>query len=501
MSVNITGTEMVSLALRTQASLLRSRLDVHVLPPDKYANPDAKEQANQEERMYYHGFKEADNYLFSIGEAGLLSSMTWQAIVLGRVCVRVLILKKDKNIKWRLLPMNPRFVTFAFDDKGLAWVNYETFRSADSIYNEYKVEVDDEHGKGVSVNDYWDREHNVRFLTKGKTRLGKTWKHPFKEVPAIIAPVAIGPKAAKPEGLEVTTWGQSVFDHVKSQFEKLNRMRSIAATHAHLLAKLPLDVAYDDGQEPILDESHMEFYPGAMYKHPRSVDVKSMDVKDIPQSLAAIISDLQTGIEKATFAELNPDKPAHSGSALRILGQDKQDVITPRAQTINNTYTAICHMLKRQILIQKLTIPVKTVKGKSYDVFDIKPGLLDNDFYVNAELIRRDVYDEVEALQRAQLLLQNRFMCREDILERVLNEPDSKTQLTKIDIEDVETAVPELKLKRAIQLYHEAGMIEEARMAEEQLAMLEIQKQQALMQGVPQEEPQMGQAPVERGSV
>jgi len=51
MAINITGTEMVALSLRVQASLVRSRLDVHVLPPTPLPNPDAVTTANQEERM------------------------------------------------------------------------------------------------------------------------------------------------------------------------------------------------------------------------------------------------------------------------------------------------------------------------------------------------------------------------------------------------------------------------------------------------------------------
>ena len=162
MAINLTGTEMVALALRIQASIMRSSLQVQVLPPDKYANPEGLETANQEERLYYHGLNMADERLYSLGEAGLLSSMAWQATVVGRIAVRVLVYEKNGKIVWDILPLYPRFLLFSFDNKGLAWAAYETFKSAESIYDQYKVEVDDD-GKGVSMIDYWDRDHNVRF--------------------------------------------------------------------------------------------------------------------------------------------------------------------------------------------------------------------------------------------------------------------------------------------------------------------------------------------------
>ena len=113
-------------------------------------------------------------------------------------------------------------------------------------------------------------------------------------------------------------------------------------------------------------------------------------------------------------------------------------------------YTRICRMAKKQIISRKLTIPVRTVSNKSYKIFDMKPEFLDNDFYVQSELVPRDVYDEVEATQRAQMLMSNRLMSREDVLERVMLEQDVQTQIMKMDMEDIEAEIPEIKIKRMI---------------------------------------------------
>ena len=481
MFINITGTELVALALKIQASLVRSRLQISVLPPDKYPNPNAYTMANQEERMYYYGFDKADENLDNIGEAKLLPSMAWQATVLGRIAVRVLVYVDDKGeICWDYRPLNPRFLTFSFGAKNLAWSNYETFRSADSIEEEYGIEVDDRDGKGVAVCDYWDKDHNVRFLSKSRQLLGKPWKNLLGEVPVIIEPINMGPRAMDESGVNVTNWGQSIFDPVKIAFRKLNLMTSIAATHAYKLAANPEVYKYPEGQEPTVEEDTIR--AGGLIKMPNTHAIEGLKVPDIPQSLMMIIQGLQTGIERATYAELHPDRPAHSGSALRILGQDKADVLTPRMDALDSVYERICHMIKRQIIAQKLTIPVKTVLNNSYQVYDIVPELLENDFYVHAELVRQDVYDEVEALQRAQMMMQLRVMSREDIMEQIMQVQDTQTQMAKMDIEDVEVGMPELKLKRAIKIYLERGMLEEAEMVKEQLAMLDIQKKAQLQQ-------------------
>ena len=506
MSINITGTELSAKALKSQASINRSRLDIHVLPPDKHPNPNAKDTANQEERMYYYILDKFDEGLSLIGEATLKSSSAWNTIVLGRTVPRVLVYPDPKTgeIIYDCLCMIPRFFTFEFDKKGLAWYAYETFRSPFSIKEEYGKEVtEDREGKGISVTDYWDRDHNVRYVTKAKERLGKAWKHNFGEVPAIFQPVASGPKAISSEGIDVTAWGQSMFDPMKTGFRDLNKMRSIMATHAFTISQNPTEIIHEDNTEANVTEESFNRYPGATITHPKSTEIKTMDVKDIPASMPAMMEDLKRGLDLVTYSELSPDEAGHSGAALRILGQDRQDVDNPRVGAMNNMYTRICKMVKNQILTQGLTIQVQTVVDKSYQVYDMTPALLDNDFYISAELVRQDVYDEVEALQRAQLLMQNRLMSREDVLERVMREPDTKSQLEKMDMEDVEAAIPELAIKKRIKAYKMAGFNEDgtikdqealdsAKLLEEKLALLMMQQRQEV---VPQGQPAQGGVP------
>ena len=138
-------------------------------------------------------------------------------------------------------------------------------------------------------------------------------------------------------------------------------------------------------------------------------------------------------------------------------------------------------MVKKQIISLGLTIPVKTVSNGVYQSYDMKPALLKNDFYVNAVLVSRDVYDDVEALQRAQMYLQLGLKSKPKVMEEVLLEQDVPNQINEMIIQDVEEAIPEFKLKKAIEIYMEKGMPEEANMAKEQLALLEIQKQQSVV--------------------
>jgi len=491
MDVNITGTEMTSHGHRTQASMIRSRLDIHVLPPNPLENPDAAKAANQEERMYKYVFVEADERLATMGEAPLLESTSWQIVVPGRTAVLVWIHKENGEIVWNIDPLNVSFLTFEFDRKGLAWACYETFRSLSSIKEEYKEKAKDvteeAQGKGISVSDYWDREDNVTYLTKEK-RILKTRDNKSGEVPIIFQPVAGAPRAIDENGIDVKAWGQSTYDPVKIPFRKLNEIRSIWATHAQMLAKRPIEVIHEDGTEPNIEEEHLEFHAGALIKHSKSIELKPMDMADIPNSLPAMAGDLQTGIQRLTGAELHPEWAGSSGAALRIAGQDRQDVLTAGVTTLNNLYTRICRKVKEQLIAQGLTISVKTVANGEYLVSDMTPELLDNDFYVKAEFIKQDVYDEVEALQTAKMMIDSGLLSREDAMERILNEQDVPAQIMKIKIEQIEAAIPELMLPDIIKAYEEdLKLPDKAKILKNQLAMLQLEKQQGI--GPQQERP------------
>jgi len=496
MSVNITGTEMTSHGRRTQASMVRSRLDIHVLPPNPLENPDAVRNANQEERMYYYIFDQADERLAEMGEALLLPSTSWQIVVPGRTAVLVWIYEEDGEIVWNIDPLNVSFLTFEFDKKGLAWACYETFRSPSAIKEEYKKVKDvteEAEGKGISVSDYWDRKDNVTYITKTKEVL-ETRVNKSGEVPIIFQPVAGAPKTIDEQGIDVKAWGQSTYDPVKTSFRSLNKMRSIAATQAHLIAKAPLDHSYADGSEPVLTTETLDFYPASMMTHPDSEKLESMKIADIPNSLMAMMGEQQTGIQRLTGAELHPEWAGSSGAALRIAGQDRQDVLVPGVTTLNNLYTRICRMLKKQLIAQGLTISVKTIANGEYLVKDMTPELLDNDFYVKAEFIKQDVYDEVEKLQTAKMMIDSQLLSREDAMERIMNEPDVPAQMMKIKIEAVEAAIPELTLPDIIQAYdRDMNLPDKAKILKKHLAMMELEKQQAV--GPPQERPPTGAPP------
>jgi len=154
-------------------------------------------------------------------------------------------------------------------------------------------------------------------------------------------------------------------------------------------------------------------------------------------------------------------------------------------------------MAKKQILAQGLSIPVKTVVNGAYQIYEMTPEFLDNDFYIGAEFVSQDVYDEEASLQRAQIKLQLGLASREDVMEEDLSIQDVPARIFKIEWEKIKDAIPEIRLKEMIKVLQEDMQLpEEANMLKRKLAMLELQEQQALTgQGGMGQPPPTGQLP------
>ena len=139
---------------------------------------------------------------------------------------------------------------------------------------------------------------------------------------------------------------------------------------------------------------------------------------------------------------------------------------------------------------------MKTVVNGAYQVYEMTPEFLDNDFYVGAELVRRDAYDEEANLQKAQMKMQLGLASREDVMEEDLSIQDVPARTFKINWEKIKDAIPEIRLKEMIKVLQEDMQLpEEANMLKRKLAMLELQDQQAVAPQGGMGQPPTGQPP------
>jgi len=510
MAINITSNDPRSLSDRVQAYLIGSKLQLTVLPPENHPAPNAKEVANKEERLYHFGFEQADIRLRRILEAKLLNSLAWFALVRGVIAARVLVYPDaEGNIMWDFLGLDPRYLTFEIGRDGLAWVAYKTFRSPQSLKDDYKFEGGSSNEKGIEVLDYWDREINATIAISGGGKTGNTLQDPIKhglsEIPIIIVPVSMSPRICDSSGIKITSWGQSVFAPNRLSYKQVDELRTILATHAHLLAKSPTVFQREAGQPPYtLPPGDIPYYAGATMVLPPGVTATRLPVPDIPHSLETAIGLGRGDIQRATYSDIEMGQLSFqlSGTALRMLKAEIDKVVGPRKQALVDTYTDMCRMIKKQVVEQGLTIAVKTVSGDSYATYDMVPELLDNDFYIGADFVIQNAWEELEAYQLAQMAMQNKLMSRETAMNDILKIQDTKAELEKMIIEEVEAMSPELKLFKAGEIYTRTGQERELAIVAQELQQI-LQQKRVAVEGAtaPQQAPVAGQAPMPQQEV
>ena len=496
MAINITGNDPRSLFDKVQAYLIGSKLQIKVLPPENHPAPEAKEVANAEERLYHFAIEQADIRLRGILEANLLNSLSWHSLARGMAAARVLIYPDNKgNIMWDILPLDPRYLTFGIGRDGLSWTAYKTFRDPISLKEDYNVDLHGEANRGVEVIDYWDKEANVILTSQGQL-LEKVLEHKLEEVPVIIRPVAMSPRLVDPTGNRRMSWGQSIFAPNRLTYRQVDLLRSVLATHAHMLAKSPTVFQSDVGVAPYtLPENEVPYYAGAVMNLPAGVRAVRLPIPDIPHSLETAIGLGRGDIQRATYSDIGYgiDQPPHSGTALTMLRAEMDKVIGPRKQALTDVYTDICLMIKRQIVKQGLTVPIKTVYQDKYAIYDMVPSQLDNDFHVSVDFTIEHPWEELERYQLFQMATQNGAMSRESGMNNILKIDDVKAELEKMTLEEVEAMSAELKLWKAMKIYERTGQ-------EKELNIVASQLQQVLQQKAAQTEQIMGggQAPAPR---
>lgn len=498
MAINITGNDPRSLFDKVQAYLIGSEVQTSVLPPENHPAPEAKETANTEERLYHFALEQADIRLRGILEAKLLNTLSWHGLARAIIAARILVYPDSAgNIIWDFLPLDPRYLTFGIGRDGLSWTGYKTFRDPESLKDDYRKELGGGDNRGVEVTDYWDKEHNV-ILTKGGETLQTPWKHGLGEVPVVIMPVATGPRVSDPKEAKTASWGQSIFAPNRLSYKQVDELRTILATHAHLLAKSPTVFQTEAGQPQFtLPEGDIPYYAGATMVLPPGVKASRLPVPDIPHSLETAIGLGRGDIQRATYSDIEMGQLSFqlSGTALRMLKAEIDKVVGPRKQALVDAYTDICLMIKRQIVKQGLTVPVKTVYKDNYSVYDMVPSLLDNDFHVSVDLVVENPWEELERYQLFQMATQNRAMSRETGMDKILKIQDVKAELEKINLEDVAAVTEEIKLWEAMKIYKRTGQVRELNFVSARLQQLEqmrgAQMEQTMAGGQP---PAQGQA-------
>ena len=499
MAINITSNDPRSLVDKMQSRIAGSQRRIQVKFPEPLVSPEDTSVANGIERLFHYGFTQADLRLRKRLLSNLNDSLTWFSLVRGVIAVRVLVYPdKDGNVIFDYMPLDPRFLTYSVDNEGLSWVGYKTFRSKDSLKGEYGVDLSEpSQGRGIEVLDYWDREVNAVMTQNEELKAPK--KHNLNGVPVVIIPVAMRPRIADMEGIMIEGYGESVYAPNRLEYEQCDRLASILATHANLLAKQPIVNYWDPNTlgpngQPVMLETPA-YIPGAIINLPNTHRLDRLPTPDIPKSLDIAIGQSRARIQRASFTDIEYGQLSFqlSGTALGMLRDDMDKLFGPRIRALSHANTDLCWMVRQQIIDQGLTVPVKVMEKDEYHSYEVTPEDLAQDYYLDVMFSSRKPWEELEVYQIIEMATKLGILSTATAREEIAKIPDAETEDIKVLMERAKDQIPEIQLYQAADGFVKQGRDREAAIVGQQLQQIIMARQgQMAGGGVPPEEEAQG---------
>jgi len=487
--INVTTNAARTLVNKVQASLVAVPIQIQVKVSNPLPTEDIKEQTNRLERLFRFALDKADLRLRRQALPPLRDSVVWHLLVRGWGMVRTLVYREKEEVVFDLLPIDPRNVTFATDSQGLSWINIRTYRSPESLENDYGYEIKTSKSQlGIEVNEYWDDSINC-VSVKWDEFLKKPKKYNLSRIPIVIVPVPIAPPVVSNSETLVEGYGEAIFAPNRLEYELNDRLLSLGTTHADLVAKQPLINYYRPGVGKELDEP--TWVPGGSINVQMDANrLEPYPIKDIPQSLAIFISQTQQRIQQGGLAAVESGlyTPPASGTALSILRETTDKTIGPYLRALTYLYSDICRLMHEQIIHGGYSVPVATIEGNDFYRYTIEPVELLNDYFLKVNFAARTPWAELENYQIAEMALRNGLVSKDTIREDIIKVDDSKVEEVKVLMEKIIEQNPLINLYKSIETLVKLGRNQEAAILGQQLQQIIIQTQKALQ--VPPEQGQ-----------
>jgi len=504
-AINRTSNRPRAFADKCQGYLSRSKMNIRVKPPSPLASSESVNLASKIERMLRFGFYEADKRLIRLQKPDLKNALIWFDNNRGRIGVRVLVQEKDGRIIWNYLPLDPRHLIFDVGEDGVLWFACRTWRSRQSVKDNFGVDVDVKDKAPLEVWDYWNQEINTVIChqapyDKGSNTLKEPTPHNLPRPPISLVTVPTNPSIFDDAGVSIKFDGESIYAPNRLQYKQVDQQASLLASHVEALVKQPLIHLYDpnirgdDGKPVTIDKAL--YYAGAMANLPNTHKFMDLPRRDIPRAFEVDYANMQRNEQLATFAdvEYGVDQPPHSGTALSLLREDKNKVLLPRLQALQFSYSDICQIACEQLRKQGITVTSKILSGKEYNIEEVTPAELEaaKDYYMDVDFKLSYPYEDIQILGLIEMATKLGVIDIDTAREELAQVQDPEAIKMKVAIQKATEQFPEINWWDAEKGLRLLGADFAANLINQQIQVIATQRKQATQQaqgGIPEGQP------------
>ena len=401
---------------------------------------------------YFGKLEDADNLLKMRRKGKLRNNLVQIAAMRGVIGIRVLVWIDEKTgeARYDATPFDTRFGAWEYGSTGLIWGASETERSKAAVIEEYGDKVSMGIGKMAKVTEYFDSDLHVIFVN-GSPIFDEA--NPLGYPPFYIAPVGAVEALKKPNEYDGAKWdGQAIYDGVRETYFNANKLASIWMTTAAFGFRPPMQKVTPPGEDiDEMPEGANKLYTGGGQVidsgHSR---LEPLPLKDVAQSLPAIVGLLSAGKQKATFPDVEYGEVRYPLSAVAIakLSEGRNQVFAPILEALTDAISFTVNEFRKQttklglsdsgIELNKLSKPHRV----KIEYFATSPD--ENISNLSVAAAARGFYDS------------------DTIRTKILKQRNEGTIEKNLDDEWVNQLMPELKAYRVAKRYVEEDRESEA---------------------------------------
>ena len=478
--INIVPNKPRTFADKVQAKLSAAEMQVMVRMAEAEGE-DKRDDIGKLERLFYFALEKADERLSRMLLPPLRDSLIWDGMVRGWMDVRILVYRSGKNVVFDFLRLDPRWVVYEVGSDGLMKVGYTTFRSGLSLKDEYGIDAKKE--RDNTVTDYWEYKEDGKIensVVADNDFLKKPELLNLPSMPILIMPVATRPPVVDLSTHKVKGYGDSIFAPNRQIYAIQNRLASMWATHANLLARQPTINYYDDKGKILKTTA---FLADAVLNLPKDHNkIEAAPMKEISPTLVNLVSFIGQMESEGSLPEIDVSSPPPSGTLYNLVQEASNKVFNPQLMLLDNMYAGICRLIEEQLLVggvgtKKIRGGVKVQRGDKQKYYEEQVTATDlkRPHIINVEFTATTPWSQLDTTQVAQMLKQL-GLPDEWIWENILKVQDPKGLADLAAIELFEKS-PKGAMKKAVEaLVRTRGDVVAAQSLVDDMDLLEEQE-------------------------
>lgn len=385
---------------------------------------------NQYDEMLY--FNDYQLSLQMVEDLGFC--LDWYGFIRGWLVTRTLCYKSNGLFQPEVMPLDPKYVMWDVDRKGIVWATHTYRMSREMIGDTYGVELRST-VEFANVMEFYDR-HYLHLFFDDAERPALSVKHDIGECPIDVVPVPTEPQSNSEKGLERR--GESGYAANRDLYENANELASLWATMSKMQVFAPVGFLSERGrklkQRPFGFGIVVNLKAGEKF-----IEIPTKDMAASAQNLfGQYLARLQRGgLPFTDYGELGFEL---SAVAIAKLSESRDQIFVPRLKAKATIYRHIFHKIKRQTIGNGYPLSLDDEEL----VFQVDASLFKDDFTIQISFHAISPEQNIANLNVAQAA--ERYLSRYSINRDVLQLKDPAKEEAMKDMEEAEDVIQELKL-------------------------------------------------------